>query len=146
MSTENQPPQASRRPAGRLVLLAVLVLLLAGAGYLAAVRHFFGRTQIVVRNRTAKTLSGVEVRLDYCDAGSRTERWEEFSPGEQRTIRPQRFDLRVRLDFVLAARRHVHEEGVDLWSGETYAFEIQPDGSVRSGYDYGRGIGEESVD
>lgn len=39
----------------------------------------------------------------------------------------------IRLLFVLGGREYVHHDAVDLRRGETYVFDIQPNGTVLTG-------------
>jgi len=139
-SSETEQPKAARRLGTTLVVAVVLVLALALVAYKMLPFVFFSlvKTQIVVRNGTDTTLVDVEIVLD--DVGgktSTTKNLERLKPGEERALRVGT-DTSLRISFVLDGTRQVHKEYVDLWTGETYAFEIQTDGSVSSGYDHGK--------
>ena len=138
-SSETEQPKAAQRW-GTILVVAVVVLALALVAYKMLPLVFFSlaKTQIVIRNGADTTLIDVEIVLD--DVGNKTSTTKNLAqlrPGEERALRAGQ-DTSVRITFVLDGARHVHKEFVDLWTGETYAFEIQPDGSVSSGYDHGK--------
>ena|GEM_PF-6822694 len=135
-SSETEHPKAARRLGPTLAVAAVVVLALVVVAYIMFPVVFFAlaKTQIVIRNGTDTMLADVKIVL--YDAGSKsstTKILEQLKPGEERAIRVGT-DTSVSISFVLDGTNHGHKEYVDLWTGETYAFEIQPDGSVRSGY------------
>ena len=137
----------AKRRARRLLRPAVLALALIPALYLLyclAVAIGFslarGPTQVAVRNRTGEILEKVQIVLDNWDNAPTVESIGRLEPGEERITRPEKLDFSARLSFVLGGRELRHQKSVDLWNGETYAFEVQPDGTVRSGYDYGEGL------
>ena len=135
-SSETEHPKAARRLGPTLAVAAVVVLALVVVAYIMFPVVFFAlaKTQIVIRNGTDTMLADVKIVL--YDAGSKsstTKILEQLKPGEERAIRVGT-DTSVSISFVLDDTKHGHKEYVDLWTGETYAFEIQPDGSVRSGY------------
>jgi len=135
-SSETEHPKAARRLGTTLAVAAVVVLVLALVAYKMLPFVFFAlaKTQIVIRNGTDTTLADVEIVLDDSNGkGTTTRIIEQLKPGEERALRAGT-DTSVRISFVLAGTRHVHKESVDLFRGETYAFEIQPDGSVSSGH------------
>jgi hypothetical protein len=135
-SSETEHPTAARRLGPMLAVAAVVVLALVVVAYIMFPVVFFAlaKTQIVIRNGTDTTLADVEIVLDDINSKSSTTRiLGQLAPGEKRAIRVGT-DTFVRISFVLDGTKHVHKEYVDLWVGETYAFEIQPDGSVSSGY------------
>lgn len=143
------PEQDRREESERWRLLAwgavCVVLLLMILALLTTPLLFLSRsaeTSVALRNRGTETIESVWMVLDYHGIEGTEQRWDELGAGEERAIRPKKKDLTVSLSYVLNGRKHTHEEGVDLWTGETFAFEVQPDGTVRSGYDYGKGIGD----
>jgi hypothetical protein len=86
--------------------------------------------------------SGVQVRdvvlvlREYDGEWSLQRRAATLNPGESITIRHGKNDLKAHLQYVIRGREHEHtEKYIDLWTGEGWVFDIQPDGTVVSGYD-----------
>lgn len=131
--------QVGRAGRGKVLRAVVLVLggavVIAGLWYLLTHYPFFGPPGVVVRNSTPHRLAIVEAVLEYPGGGTTTERFGDLGPGEERAFSPAANDFRVRLLFVLGGREYVHHDTVDLWRGETYLFDIQPNGSVVTGYE-----------
>jgi hypothetical protein len=133
---------AGERARGRLpwpVWLAIalaFIVLVGGVGYRFVLPFvLFGPPKVVVRNDSAKTLSDLEVGLSYSGGPSKVKHLDRLKPRGACRMRAEAEVVQVRITFVLDGRTHVHEEQFDLWRGETYSFEIEADGSVRSGYD-----------
>ena len=128
-------------PRGRVALgvivAAVMILGVGAAVYMLRDRLFGEPTQVVIRNASGNTMSLAELVMKHPDGAVTSERFGDLPPGEQRAFDTLGLDFTARLTFVMGGREYVHEDTVDLWRGETFVFEIQPDGSVQAGHDYG---------
>jgi hypothetical protein len=127
---------------GYIAAIVVIVVVAAAVYFLKDL--LFGRpTQVVVRNNSSKTLSLVELVMRHPGGAVTTERFGDVAPDEEHIVYPLGPDFTARLTFIMADGEHVCEKGVDLWRGETFVFEIEPDAAVRAGHDYGHGTIEE---
>ena len=136
MADETDEAQ-TRQPVRRLwpfALVAISLLVVLGVGLFWFYNSFIV-TKIVLRNVSSQTVYDVEVSLRYSGQKRPATRMESLGPGQTITIVREERDVYVWLDFVLAGSKHHHEEGVDLWTGQTYVFDIQDDGSVNPHYD-----------
>ena len=127
------------RPVLRIAgAVLAIVLLLPFVLHFLLPAAFFGLhpTRVAVRNQSAGTVSSLELTLKYVTGGSTTRRIDALAPGRELAVEPDKLDIWVTLSFALDGAIYTHEATVDLWTGETYAFEIQPDGSISSGHDH----------
>jgi hypothetical protein len=117
-----------------IVAVAVLLVLATIGGFLLT--HFSDHTDI--RNLSGQTVTDVVLQLrDHQTDWAITKRVASLKPGESLRVRHSHNDTRAVVEFAIAGRSIRHEEGyIDLWTGEGWCFDIQPDGSVTSGYDY----------
>lgn len=124
-----------KRPLKILWFVAVAVVLVA-AGSLFLLRQVTEHTEI--RNLSGQTITDVVLELrDTQTAWSVTKRTATLKPGESLRVRHTHRDTKAVVTFVVAGRSFRHDEGyVDLWTGEGWRFDIQPDGAVTSGYAY----------
>jgi len=90
---------------------------------------------ILVRNMSGSVLEDVTVRLSWNDELILEERIPSIAPGESHRI-PHRFnDSRGELTFVVQGERHSFaSEYIDLWTGETWVFEVRPGHTVADGH------------
>jgi len=125
----------------KAILAAVAILVLVAVAYKVAVFLSFALrpTGVVIRNKGTKTLSAVEIDVEY-PGGTVARSWDDVEAGEEILVPTEATVISIRLSFTLDGQSHVHEDGTDLWRGELWAMEILSDGSVRSGYDHGSGI------
>ncbi|MBL9170848.1 MAG: hypothetical protein JNN07_24160 [Verrucomicrobiales bacterium] len=93
-----------------------------------------------VRNQSGQTVTDVVLQLRDHNSNSSwgvTRRAATLEPGESLRVRHSHNDSTAVVEFGLGGRRFRHDNGyVDLWAGEGYRFDIQPDGSVKAGYDH----------
>ena len=93
-----------------------------------------------VRNLRGRAVTEVVLQLRDHNISSSwgvIKRTATLEPGESLRVRHTHNDTTVVVEFVLGGRTFRHDEGyVDLWTGEGYRFDIQPDGTVKSGYDH----------
>ncbi len=122
--------------ASRRLLLGIATVVILGAALYAIFGWRFGTQRLIVRNASGVEIA--DVRLDIVEldgAGARSRRAERLAPGEQVLLRHGMRDLSVDVTFVLnGAAYQVHEPYIDLWTGEGWVVEIQPDGSATTGY------------
>jgi hypothetical protein len=121
----------------RFMIVALLLLIAAAIGcgvwFLAA----SSRMKVVVRNGGESEIRNVHLVLRDLDGVWMIEREAAIlAPGEEIVIGHRQTDLRAESTFTNATGREcVHREGyIDLWTGEGWLIEIQPDGTVKSGY------------
>jgi hypothetical protein len=119
----------------RLGIVLGFIVLLGFVGYRFVLPFvMFGPPTIVVNNDSAKTLSDVEIRLDYSGGPSNVKHLSELKPRGACRMRAEARVVQVRIRFVLGGQAHEHEKQIDLWRGERHQFDIGADGSVRSSY------------
>jgi hypothetical protein len=124
-----------KRPAALRILIAVTILF--GLG-IFPVLFIAWPDHTDVRNLSGQTVTNVVFELrDYQTDWFVTRHIASLRPGGSIRIRHWHNDTKAVLQFGIAGRRFRHEEGyMDLWTGEGWRFDIQPDGTVESGYDY----------
>ena len=120
-----------------LGLLKFLVWPLIGA---MCPGSFRGSAQIVVRNTGRIPVSTVSLALTCVGDEAEIHELPALLPGEHFAIRPKSLDVDVNLSYAVEGKKCSHQVFVDLWTGETYAFEISDGAEVHSGYDHGHGI------
>jgi len=116
-------------------LAVVLLLVLVAVGSLFVFRRVNERTEI--RNSSGQTITNVVLELcDIQTAWSVTKSVRALGPGESVRVYHTHRDTKAVVTFALAGRKLRHDEAyIDLWTGEGWRFDIQPDGTVASGYD-----------
>jgi hypothetical protein len=93
--------------------------------------------RLVIRNLGRTQAAGLHVELSYPGKPTTSFSRAVLLPGESWMVRHGYHDSRVALRFSSGgATRSFVAPYVDLWTGEGWVLEIQPDGSVKQGYDY----------
>lgn len=118
-----------------VVVVAGLLLVLACGLF------FLGRSERTeLRNLSGQTITNVVLELrDFDGDWSVTKRKTSLKPGASLRVRHSHTDTKAEVTFAIAGRAFRHkEEYIDLWTGEGWRFDIQPDGKVVAGYDYRR--------
>lgn len=120
----------------RRVAVAIVLTVVAAGGAAAGRMRFSNR--FVLRNASGTTLGEIHVVARHLDGRVAIDRTlVSLAAGSSTTIRHALNDSRVTLDFqMLGALRHLDLGYIDLWKGEGWVMEVQPDGSVQQGYDY----------
>lgn len=120
----------------RRVAVAIFLTIAAACGAAAWWARFSNR--FVLRNASGASLGEVRVVARHLDGRVAIDRTvASLAVGSSATIRHALNDSRVTLDFLmLGTVRHLDLGYIDLWKGEGWVMEIQPDGSVQQGYDY----------
>jgi hypothetical protein len=115
-----------------LCVLTLLVVLAALWGVVSS--RFSNYTDI--RNVCGKTVTDVVLQLqDHQTEWTVSKRVARLEPGESLRVYHSHNDTRAIVEFAIAGRRFRHQERyIDLWTGEGWCFDIQPDGTVSSGY------------
>lgn len=106
---------------------------------LACGLFFLGRPERTeIRNLSGLTITNVVLELrDYRSDWSVIKRKTSLKPGASLRVRHSHTDIKAVVTFAIAGRAFRDEEGyIDLWTGEGWRFDIQPDGKVVAGYDY----------
>ena len=129
---------------GFLILLAWLVV------HVAVPLIFYGGPWITIVNRTGTKITGAKFTWhDPEETYSKSVRFEEFEPDEQRTFRIGETDPRITLTYSQEGQQYRHEECMDLWTSETFSFELRANGEVKSGHvtnTEGRNVGSNESD
>jgi|GEM_PF-2120401 len=125
-----------KRPLKILWLIAVALALVTATGLFL---HYRVTARTEIRNLSGKTITEAVLKLrDIQTDWSVTKRAATLKPGESLRIRHTHRDTKAVVTFVVAGRSYRHEDGyIDLWTGEGWRFDIQPDGEVVSGHDHG---------
>ena len=123
-----------KRVTTSMVLVAAVGLLLVAAPAVFVGARFTDYTDI--RNLSGETITDVMLQLhDHQTDWAITKRIATLKPGESLRVRHWHHDTRAVVEFVIAGQKFRHEEAsIDLWSGEGWRFDIQPSGTVSSGY------------
>jgi hypothetical protein len=89
-----------------------------------------------IRNLSGQMVTDVVLELrDHQTEWAVTERVASLRPGGLVRIRHSHSDTSAVLQFGIGGQRFRHDDGyIDLWAGEGWRFDIQPDGTVKSGY------------
>ncbi len=116
------------------ILVCVCVLLLA----LYGLDCFLRPNRVTVRNLSGRTVANVTLELRSLDGDWKLTRHESsLPPGRSLRLRHSQNDTRGWLRFRIDDAEREHEETyIDLWTGEGWLLDIQPDGAVESGYDH----------
>jgi hypothetical protein len=93
--------------------------------------------RLIVRNAAGVELKSVQVDLRLSGGNTLGRTLASLPPGQSLVINHEANDSTVTLRFALreSPRTHVTPY-IDLWRGEGWVLEIQPDGAVKEGYDY----------
>ncbi len=132
----------SGRRAGSTALGVLMTVALLGAIaaiiWLIVVNPLKPDTLVVLRNKTPHKLTLVQAALTYEGGGITIERSGDLEPNQEYAFGPSALAFSVRLTFMMAGREQFHSvPQVELWKGDTYVLEIQPDGSVVPIHEYG---------
>ena len=120
--------------------LIPLFILVAGGSGLAFWYGLITSNRTIVRNSSGAQVRDLVLVLRELDGKRRLEKkLEILEPGASFTVRHGKNDTRAGLRYVIGGTLREHKENyIDLWTGEGWVFDIQADGTVRSGYDYPR--------
>jgi hypothetical protein len=135
---EGSPEQKTRMGTADRVFRAILISLVVGilvvAGVVAFALFFLTRNSIVVVNESGQPLHNVTVDYEIYGQPEQFRVLEQklLQPGEEMAHSHRYNDLTVTLSFTLKGKEMHHTQFVDLWTGETYVFRVQPDGTVTS--------------
>ena len=114
----------------------LLVALLVVAGIVCAAELLFFH-RVVVRNSSGGPVADVRLVVETFDGKwSLSKNIRSLKPGQSITVRHRKNDTKAVLRYVIEGSLRKHEEiYIDFWMGEGWMFDIQPDGTVKSGYD-----------
>ena len=139
MSTTTQPPKPKRRWYQFSLLTLLVALTLACVGF-ALLQLTLNPNSTEVRNSSGVPIDDVRLELSYTDyyTGHRfIERGVSLQAGESTVLWHSMNDSFAELRFTLGETQHQHEAYLDLWTGQRWLFDIQPDGTVKEGYEHG---------
>jgi hypothetical protein len=124
-----------RKPTMPERLTPVAVCVLAGAGLDGC--SVSSRNRAVVLNSTGSEVTDVDLLLsEFGGKATVSKKAASLASGKRLAVRHGMNDLRVVLRFTTGGTPHEHtEEYVDLWTGQGWVLDIQPDGTVKSGYE-----------
>jgi hypothetical protein len=121
------------------VIIVTSSILVAVVAFLCVYELYFAN-RLVVRNSSGVDVKDVTLSVQDLDG-----KWHAsksatlLKPGASLVIRHSKNDTRAELAYTINGTSRVYKQNyIDLWTGEEWLFDIQPDGSVQSGYDYPR--------
>src|SRR4029453_16517487 len=93
--------------------------------------------RIVIRNYSGVEVRNIRVVLAYPGSEPFARSLASLRSGQAHVIHHHFNDSRASLEFEWGTQsKSLEVPYIDLWTGEGWVFEIQPDGSVKQGYDY----------
>lgn len=116
-----------------LILLLLLALAIGAIPFLLGSRSNYP----VVHNSTPHELRDVELLLLQSTTGRTvvSQKVASILPGSSVRFRHREQDLKASLTFTHAGKTQTfHQPYVDFWTGESWVFNIRPDGTVSTGY------------
>jgi len=115
--------------------VALLVVLVVMGGY--GVYRLGRLNRAIVRNSSGVPVSSIVLVLRNLDGTWSVDKTAaRLPPGETITVRHGKNDTNAELRHVIRGALHAHREAcIGLWRGEGWVFDIQPDGTMKSGYD-----------
>jgi hypothetical protein len=106
---------------------------------LLVMRQSDGRwsNRIVIRNYSDVEVRNIRIILAYTGSAPLTRSVASLPSGQAHVVHHHFHDSRASLEFEWGTQsKSLEVPYIDLWTGEGWVFEIQPDGSVKQGYDY----------
>jgi hypothetical protein len=125
--------------------LWALALTVLGGGVVTLGMRLGHPNRLMIRNSSGASVVNVRLVLSRTNGDVYFIREIPLlEPGELISYRHGLNDSSAEIRFDIAGSSHSYREKViDLWTGEGWVFDVQPDGHVRSWYDY---PGHESLD
>jgi hypothetical protein len=120
---------------GCLLMIVVVVAVFALVASWLAAWLTVPANRFIIRNASGVDLDNVKLTIGY---GSDNKSWTmpRLMAGSSETMIHEFNDLSAGLTFEIdGAERRFDNGHIDLWTGEGWVFEIQPDGSVKEEYD-----------
>ena len=118
----------------KIVFAVVPIVLVAIA---LSIFWFGAPSRTILRNSSGETITSIRLVVQE-HSGSKTfsRNVQSLAPGESVVLRHNLNDSKVRLAFTLGntSKEHV-EDYVDLWRGECWLIDVQPEGKIQSGYE-----------
>lgn len=116
-----------------LIATATLLVLVAFAVFFFA--WYPNHTE--VRNMSGRTITDVVLELrDRRTDWAVGKTAATLSPGEGVKIRHSHNDATAVIQFGMDGQRFRYEEAIELWTGEGWRSDIQPDGTLKSRHDH----------
>ncbi len=121
-----------------VLAVGLLVVLVVVGGY--GIYRLCLPNRAIVRNSSGVAVSSVVLILRDLDGGwSLQKTIPSLQPGENITVRHGKNDTSAELRYGIRGTSREHREAyIDLWRGEGWVFDVQSNGTVKSGYDYPR--------
>ena len=118
-------------------MLVVTVLIIVGAGALVAYKALALPNRVIVRNSSGRTLDSVHLTLRSTDGIQTQERdIPSLEPDREVVVRHGMNDSSLDVVFRRSGKEYKYSEPyIDLWRGEGWVIDVQPDGTVKSGYE-----------
>jgi len=115
--------------AGVLIVVAVLALV--------ADKTIVRPNRLIVRNSSGKALDDVHLNIRSKNGHQAIQRDVlSLEPGCNVVVRHGMNDSSLDMVFSKSGKEYKHSEPyIDLWTGEGWVIEVQPDGTVTSGYE-----------
>lgn len=122
------------------VLIPVVLLFAVVVGTFILLPALLWPNRVMIRNASGQQLENVRLVLSDLNGNTiLTRDVAHLGPDSSIVCRHDYNDFGAELRFVLANGEYRFDKPlIDLWRGEGYVFEIQPDGSVEAGNNYPR--------
>ena len=120
----------------RVLPIVIALVVLIGFGLVAHVLTA-RPNRTIVRNSSGATLDDVHLTIRSLDGARTIEKHvRSLGPSRAITVRHGMNDSSIDLVFGKGGKEHTSSVPyVDLWRGESWILDVQPDGTVRSGYE-----------
>jgi hypothetical protein len=117
------------------VYVVAFVALVIGTSVGCSARR---QERAIVRNSTGAEMTDINLILQrHGGTDSLSKSAVSLPDGESLVVEHSMLDLSVQLSYRIAGASYEHCEAyVDLWAGEGWLLDVQPDGTVRSRHDY----------